>query len=78
MQTQEEREKEVYLRSVNIGSQHFLDDLPQIHYLWQLYYSAGVMNSKTFKEWLIELTKEEYEANAERYWVETGLRQEEN
>ena len=75
MQTQEEREKEVYLRSVNIGSQDFLNDLPQVHFLWQLYYSSGVPNSITFKECLIELTKEEYEANAERYLFETGFRE---
>mgnify|MGYP001458802546 CR=1 FL=1 len=75
MQTQEEREREVFLRSVNIGSEDFLKDLPQVHYLWQLYYSAGVSNSLTFKDWLIELTEEEYEANADRYWVETGFRE---
>ena len=76
MQTQEEREKEVYLRSVNIGSQHFLNDLPQIHYLWQLYYSAPAEvnnphtknpNAKTFKDWLIHLTPEEYEERMEKY-----------
>ena len=82
MQTKEEREREVYLRSVNIGSQDFLKDLSQVHYLWQLYYSAGAEvnnphpenpNAKTFKDWLIHLTPEEHEANVERYWIETGL-----
>ena len=71
----EREERRVYSRAVNIGSFDFLRDIPQIHYLWQLYYTspAEVCNSKTFKEWLINLTPEEYESNADRYLDETGF-----
>ena len=79
---QQEREKEVYFRSVNIGTRDFINAIPQIHFLWQLYYSATVEvnnphpenpNAKTFKEWLIHLTLEDYEEQVERYIYETGI-----
>ena len=75
----EKEESRIYLRSVNIGSGDFLKAIPQIHYLWQLYYSspAEVCNSMNFKEWLINLTPEDYELNAERYLVETDIEKEE-
>ena len=73
----EQEESRVYLRSVNTGSGDFLNDIPQIHYLWQMYYSspAEVCNSMTFKRWLINLTPEEYELDAERYFFETGFKE---
>ena len=78
----EQEETRVYLRSVNTGSEDFLNDIPQVHFLWQLYYSADAEvnnphpanpNAKTFKDWLIHLTPEEYELNARRYSLLTGI-----
>ena len=77
----EEEESRVYLRAVNIGSRDFLNAIPQIHYLWHLYYSADASvcnpyaeNGKTFKEWLIHLTPEQYELDCERYYLQTGIK----
>ena len=67
--------KRFYTKAVNIGSKEFLNAIPKIHYLWQLYYSADAENAKTFKDWLIQLTPEEYEDNAERYYFETGFKE---
>jgi len=78
MKTKEER---VFLRATNLATENFLNDIPQIHYLWQLYYSADAKvnnphplnpNAKTFKDWLIHLTPEEYEYHVERYKHQTG------
>ena len=80
----EQEESRFYTKAVNIGSKDFLNAIPQIHYLWQLYYSADAEvntphpanpKAKTFKDWLIHLTPEEYEVNAERYYFETGFKE---
>ena len=82
MQTTEQREEQIYIRSVKSGSGDFLRDIPQIHFLWQLYYSAGAKvnrphpahpDAKTFKNWLIHLTPEEYEVHVERYRNQGGF-----
>ena len=81
MQNSNEKEDaRLYLRSVNCGLSAFLQDIGQIEELWQLYYSsdAEVNNpsnptGKTFKEWLIHLTPDEFDATADRYEDETGF-----
>ena len=79
----EEMEARHYVRSAYISNADFLADINQIHDLWHLYYTAPASvnnphpmnpNAKTFKEWLIHLTPEEYDANAERYGIESGLK----
>ncbi len=77
----EEMETYIYLRSVNTGVGEFIKILPEIDFLWQLYYSADASdnnpfnkNGKTFKDWLIHLTPEKYELHCERYYSQTALR----
>jgi len=79
----EAMEARVFQRSAYISNADFLRDIDQIHDLWHLYYTAPATvnnphpmnpNAKTFKEWLIHLTPEEYDANVDRYWIESGLK----
>ena len=77
----EEMETYIYLRSVNTGVGEFIKAIPEISFLWQLYYSADASvnnpyaeNGKTFKDWLIHLTPEQYELDCERYYSQTALK----
>tara|TARA_Y100001972_G_C7414974_1_gene214745 strand:+ start:225 stop:509 length:285 start_codon:yes stop_codon:yes gene_type:complete len=79
----EEMETYIYLRSVSNGVGDFIRAIPEIDFLWQLYYSADAKvnnphpsnpNAKTFKDWLIHLTPEQYELDCERYYSQTALK----